>query len=93
MYSHKFNDICSAELYEKRYFVPCEPAKCLDFQYGKNKWVTPEAKNFKLNSLFFDKIWSEHELLYALRVYDSNGSLLKNKQNYKKLPKDDEDLI
>ena len=37
-----FNEVCSAELINQRFMVPCDPVKYLDTDYGKNNWQEPK---------------------------------------------------
>jgi len=45
-----------------KYFVPCDPVKYLDLEYGKSCWLIPKAtkytwKNIKPNGECSDQEW------------------------------------
>ncbi len=58
----EFDQLCSAELFNLKYFVPCDPVKYLDLEYGKSGWLIPKAtkytwKNIKPNGECSDQEW------------------------------------
>jgi hypothetical protein len=84
-------NICSAELLESKFIVPCNPEKYLSFQYG-NKWRMPLQNDyFNYGSIGFYKIWSDEEWPYVIRWYNmNNGSFdyaksLRDTNNYAKV--------
>ena len=84
-------NLCSAELLESKFIVPCNPEKYLSFQYG-NKWRMPLQKDyFNHGSIGFYKIWSDEEWPYVIRWYNMNNGLfdyaksLRDTNNYAKV--------
>ena len=41
-----FDELCSAELFNHKYMIPCDPVKYLDKEYGPSRWLTPESSNY-----------------------------------------------
>ena len=61
--------------------IPCDPVAHLNYEYGKDNWITPLSKGYKWeNVMWKDKAkWTDSEWLYAVRYYHRNGNLDSNK--------------
>lgn len=69
----KFDDsnLCSGELLENIFMVPCNPEEYLSFQYGEDKWRIPMKNHyFNYDSIGFYKFWPDDEWPYVVRWYD-----------------------
>lgn len=73
-----FEELCSAELLNHKYQVPCDPIAYLDTNYGKfPKWSKPKSlfteyvwPNFSPNGK-----WTDEEFINGFRRYNLDGSL------------------
>lgn len=74
-----FEKVCSAELLNSKYMVPCDPVKYLDKEYGPKLWESPQSKNYTWTNVVFWKNWSDSDWPRSIKYYDKNGNLLKNK--------------
>ncbi|RNA30947.1 fukutin isoform X1 [Brachionus plicatilis] len=54
-------NFCSAQLFEEKFFVPCEPDLMLDEIYGKNLWKNPDKTNKMSPNILLWKKWSLDE--------------------------------
>jgi hypothetical protein len=96
----KFKSLCSAELLNHKYMIPCDPVSYLDKEYGPG-WKSPQSKNYTWSNVQYWKNWSDIEWPRAVKYYDKNGALLRPKilayinkhmsHNLTELPKDIED--
>ena len=65
------SNLCSGELFESKFMVPCNPETYLSHQYGKNKWRKPmKEKYFNYDSIGYFKTWPNDEWPYVIRWYD-----------------------
>ena len=68
------SNLCSAELLDNKFIVPCNPEDYLRMQYGYN-WSYALTNNyFNLKTFFFYKYWNEEEYPYSIRLYDNDGN-------------------
>ena len=75
------SNLCSGELLETKYIVPCNPEAYLSFQYGENKWKMPLKDNyFNYDSIKFFKNWSEQDWPFVVRYYDFRTRELLDKE-------------
>jgi hypothetical protein len=68
-----FNEtnLCSGELLNNKFIVPCNPEFYLSKQYGEDRWKIPLTdKYFNYDSISFYKNWTNDEWPYAVRYYD-----------------------
>jgi hypothetical protein len=72
------NDLCSADLFDNKYTVPCDPVQFLNEAYGVNGWQTPEAKDYKWNNIIDEGEWSLNDWKDAYRLYNSDGEIQIN---------------
>jgi hypothetical protein len=73
------SNLCSAELLEAKYIVPCNPEAYLSFQYGENNWKKPLLENyFDSGSIGYFKNWADQEWPYAVRYYDFISGKLRD---------------
>lgn len=79
-----FNELCSAELLDSKFLVPCDPVQQLNADYGPNGWQTPKSKSnlkketkdsYTWPSLKFFNTSSDAEFLKSVRFYTINGSI------------------
>jgi hypothetical protein len=69
-------NLCSGELFESKFVVPCNPEEYLSFQYGKDKWKIPNKDyHFNLDAIKFYKTWNDQEWPFIIRWYDVHGNL------------------
>lgn len=79
-YLPNFDKLCSAELLNNRFMVPCDPVMYLNREYGdEKKWYFPQEKNYTWSNVIYDSRWKDHEWPNVIRYYDKAGVLLKNK--------------
>ena len=71
----KFSGICSAQLLEYKFFVPCDPVNVLNDIYGENNWQKPDNKFTASSKLKHWKWWKLDEWINAIKFF-KNGSLL-----------------
>lgn len=74
----KIESLCSAELFNEKYTIPCDPVKYFEDVYGKDGWQNPKKKNYKSPNLFFIKRWSTSEWKNAIKFFH-NGIFLKER--------------
>ncbi len=75
--------ICSAELFNQKYMIPCDPVSYLDQEYGPSKWYKPIVTNYEWKNIFFHSTWNSLSWPHAVKFYDRNGNLLIQKiKNY-----------
>ncbi|CAF0938365.1 unnamed protein product [Brachionus calyciflorus] len=72
------NLLCSAELFNRKYLVPCRVEKYLNEEYGMNEWIRPQDKNYTWTNVFYWKNWTDSEWINAVKFYDLNGNFLNN---------------
>ncbi|RNA30939.1 fukutin isoform X1 [Brachionus plicatilis] len=79
----KFSGICSAELHEEKFLVPCDPVKVLNEIYGENGWQRPDKK-FKVSpNLKAWKSWNLNQWLNAIKYRLSKDKhLFLHKNDY-----------
>jgi hypothetical protein len=75
----QFNQLCSADLLNQKHFVPCDPVKYLDLEYGKSSWLTPQTTKFTWKNVVPNGEWTEQEWPRAFKYYNANGTLHLNK--------------
>ena len=55
-----FDELCSAELLNHKFMIPCDPVNYLDKEYGSSRWQIPKSSILKLKikklTQFFQKI-------------------------------------
>ena len=72
-----FNDsnLCSGELLENKFLIPCNPEYYLKLQYGDN-WKKPlENQYLNNNSFFMHKKWNDSEYPWTIRSFDEFGKI------------------
>ena len=77
-----FNEtnICSGELLNNKFLVPCNPEYYLSQQYGEEKWRKPLVDGyFNGRSIKLFRNWTNDEWPYVVRWYKSSGELDVNK--------------
>lgn len=74
-----FSDLCSAELLNRKYLVPCDPVKYLENEYGSKRWRSPQSKNYVWDNVKYWRNWTDSEWIHSVRYYDKNGNVIKNK--------------
>ncbi len=63
--------MCSGELLDNKFIVPCNPEEYLSYQYGADRWRTPlQDQYFNYNSINFFKNWTDSEWPYCIRWYE-----------------------
>ena len=63
-------NLCSGELLDNKFIVPCNPEEYLSFQYGKDKWKIPTKSDyFNSESIKFLKTWSDEDWINVVRWY------------------------
>ena len=72
-------ELCSAELFNSKTLVPCDPVAYLNAEYGVNEWHTPK----KSSEYFWKNIqkngeWSTSEWPKVIRIYNRRGRIDKN---------------
>lgn len=72
-----FNVVCSAELLNHKYLVPCQPEKYLDTNYGPSRWKTPESdfKKYVWPSIKLSGKWTDDQLLNSVRFFSKDGEI------------------
>ena len=73
----KFSGICSAELLDEKFFVPCNPVEVLNDLYGAKEWLTPNKKFTVSSKLKHWKRWNFAEWINAIHFF-KNGIILKD---------------
>lgn len=74
-----FNQLCSAELLNHKFMVPCDPVHYLDRDYGPVRWQTPQSVNYTWSNVRFWEKWSDSLWPHTIKYYDRNGKLIKKK--------------
>ena len=73
-----FEKLCSAELLNNRFMVPCDPVNYLNREYfDEKRWSFPQEKNYTWSNLVFDSRWKDHEWPNVIKYYDKDGLLAK----------------
>lgn len=83
-----FNELCSAELFGTKFFIPCNPVDVLIDSYGKiDDWKQPKRKGYKLNAINFRKWLPISDSLKSswVKYYDKYGRLVNKKKPIKKI--------
>lgn len=70
-----FDEVCSAELFNQKQMVPCDPVKYLDFEYGPSNWLMPLVANYSWKNLYYKANWTDYEWPRVLKYYYNNGSI------------------
>lgn len=72
--------LCSAELLENKYLIPCNPVEVLIARFG-HQYMDPQDENFMQTSIDFGNgiKFKEEELPYVFRSYDENGRMHVNR--------------
>ena len=72
-----FSDICSADLFNRKFMIPCDPVKYLNIQYGTEQWTVPMQTKYHVPNTDWGtgRERSEMELKYSFRYYDENGNV------------------
>ena len=96
-----FDELCSAELLNNKFMVPCDPVNYLDKEYGPKNWQTPQSKNYSWTNVLYWKNWTDTEWPHTIKYYGKSGELLTPKilayvnkhlsYNLTSLPPDDVD--
>jgi hypothetical protein len=64
------SNLCSGELFESKFIVPCNPEEYLSFQYGKDKWRKPfKYGYFNMETFNDSKTWSDQDWPHVLKYY------------------------
>jgi hypothetical protein len=71
----QFSNLCSGQLKEHKYMVPCDPVTYLNTEYGS--WSS--TRTWKSPGEVYIGNLSRQEIMYEVRHYDSDGLLLLNK--------------
>ena len=71
-----FDELCSAELLNHKYMIPCDPIKYLDKEYGPSRWLTPESSNYTWKNVVYYNNWTDSEWPRTIKYYDKEGKLL-----------------
>lgn len=74
----KMQDLCSTELLEEKFYVPCNPELMLNEIYGENLWRQMQNNDRMSPKILFWKTWSFEEWKNAVKFY-KNSKFLKNK--------------
>lgn len=83
-YLPKINELCSAELLNSKFLVPCNPVEHLNADYGAHGWQTPKKssnlhketkESYTWPSLHFFNKSSDAEFLKSVKWYNIDGSL------------------
>ncbi|CAF1029280.1 unnamed protein product [Brachionus calyciflorus] len=72
----KIESLCSAELFNEKYTIPCDPIKYFEDVYGINGWQYPQEKIKTSPFLILWKKWSISEWRNAIKFFH-NGIYLK----------------
>ena len=97
-----FDELCSAELLDSKFLVPCDPVGYLNHQYGPmSLWSVPEPANYTWFNIHKYSEWSDDDWPFVVRFYDRYGYVERtrtinhlnkaSKINITKLPKEDLD--
>lgn len=73
----KFSGICSTELLEEKFFVPCDPVTVLNEIYGENRWQKSDKKFSISSNLKPWKTWGFNQWVNAIKFF-KNGKFLKD---------------
>lgn len=69
-----FEELCSAELLDHKFQVPCDPILYLTVNYGRfSKWSRPASKDFWWPSIVRNGEWTKDEIINEIRMFDKNG--------------------
>lgn len=69
-----FSKLCSAELLDNLYMVPCNPIEYLDCDYGPDGWQTPKEKEYHWPSLKIFNEYSDRQYIKSLKFFFENGT-------------------
>lgn len=73
---NNFEDLCSAELFDYKFLIPCDPVTFLKNNYGPIKlWMKPDTEGFKNIDFRHYRIWSKNEWPDWMRHYSRDGVL------------------
>ena len=76
-------DLCSAELFNQKYMIPCDPVHYLDQEYGAANWRKPMESKYEWKNVAYNSIWSDSEWPHAVKYFDRAGNLIVQKiKNY-----------
>lgn len=80
----EFNELCSAEMFNHKFLVPCDPDGYLNNEYGE--WSTPLAKKYNWTNLVFLGPWENEYWPNVLKQFDPDGRIIiVNRKNEKNL--------
>jgi hypothetical protein len=71
-----FDELCSAELLNRKFLVPCDPVNYLDRDYGPERWKTPESVNYTWSNVKYWEKWSQPLWPHTIKYYDKAGRLI-----------------
>ena len=76
----KFDNLCSAELYDTKFIVPCDPEGILIENYGAS-WYEPKQKNFQwpLFDMTKVRVHNDEEWSKLFVKYDKYGKIISEK--------------
>ena len=72
-----FNKLCSAELMNHKYLVPCDPVQYLDIEYSTGLWRQPEKDNYEWPNLVYYSEYSKDQYKDNVKYYNNNGKFDK----------------
>jgi len=68
--------MCSTEFLGSKHFVPCDPVKYFNIEYGVKNWENNfEDFHLELNNLEYLNDWTRDQWPYVIRYYDINGNI------------------
>ncbi|CAF0853075.1 unnamed protein product [Brachionus calyciflorus] len=73
----KFDKICSVELLNEKFQVPCEAVRYIHEEYDKDDWKVPRSNYKGWPNVFKWGQWSEQEYPYVIKFYGNDGKFLK----------------
>jgi hypothetical protein len=72
-----FSELCSAELLNNLYMVPCDPEEYLNVEYGSKGWQKPMSSKYKWPNLEFHQEYSDLQYIKSIKYYFENGTFDK----------------
>ena len=72
-----FDKLCSAQLLNHKFLVPCEPEKYLNKNYGRSRWKVPEKefKKYAWPSIKKNNKWTDEQFINAVRIFNRDGQI------------------
>jgi hypothetical protein len=74
-----FDRLCSAELLNNKFMIPCDPVHYLERDYGPRRWQTPQSSNYTWTNVRYWEKWKDKQWPHTIKYYDKQGRLLKQK--------------